>query len=395
MKILAIETSCDETALSIVEGNGPFNKAGFSVLGSALISQIDIHKEYGGVFPSLAKREHTKNLVPLLEEVLKKSRMLKKKKKVVPLSPALIAKLQKILEREQELLNAFLILIPRIEKPKIDAIAVTQGPGLEPALWVGINFAKALNIVWDVPLVPTNHMEGHIAGSLLDKKSLKASGGKSRMRSLAFPALALLISGGHTQLVLIKKWGSYKIIGETRDDAVGEAYDKVARMMGLPYPGGPEISILAEEERKNKIINPFQFPRPMMASKDYDFSFSGLKTAVLYTIKKIPELTPLIKKQIARELEDAITDVLISKTKSALIEYKTKSLILGGGVIANKHIRSSFTEMIKQFPKTSIYFPEPSLSTDNATMIAIAGYFNFLRKPKNTKNFKAEGNLSL
>jgi len=393
MKILAIETSCDETALSVVDASGPFGKASFNVPGSALISQIDIHKEYGGVFPSLAKREHTRNLIPLLEQVLKKSKLYKKRKKTVPFDEKTKKKLADMLSYEPDLLTAFLDFIPTIEKPKIDAIAVTQGPGLEPALWVGINFAKVLHYIWGVPLVPTNHMEGHVVASLMDKKSLT---GKSRMHSPAFPALALLISGGHTQLVLITKWGSYKIIGETRDDAVGEAFDKVARMMGLPYPGGPEISLLAKQARSASLpSDSISLPRPMITSKNYDFSFSGLKTAVLYSIKKIPDLTDEIKKNIAREFEDAVTEVLISKTKRAMIEHKTQSLILGGGVIANQYIRASFKKMAKEFPKLSLYFPERSLSTDNATMIALAGYFNFLKKPHHTKTFKASGNLSL
>jgi N6-L-threonylcarbamoyladenine synthase len=396
MKILSIETSCDETAVSIIEAAGGFKKASFKVLGNALISQIDIHKEYGGVFPSLAKREHSKNLTPLLEEVLKKSKLLKKGKKEKYFESGTIKKISKMLEREPELLKAFLEYIPTIEKPKIDAIAVTQGPGLEPALWVGVNFAKVLSMIWDKPLIPVNHMEGHVIASLLDKKSFS---GKSPLHPLAFPALTLLISGGHTQLVLIKDWLKYEIIGETRDDAVGEAFDKVARMLELPYPGGPQISRLAEQARlpnaQVRSTSAFTFPRPMITSPDFDFSFSGLKTSVLYTIKKIPALTPEIKMAIAEEFENAATEVLLSKTEKALKANKIKTLILGGGVVANTHIRSSFEKMIKNYTETALYFPHLSLSTDNAVMIALAGYFNYLKKPNFSKGFKAEGNLRL
>jgi N6-L-threonylcarbamoyladenine synthase len=401
MKILSIETSCDETAIAIIEASGGFKKPLFKVASSTLISQIDIHKEYGGVFPAIAKREHSKNLIPVLELALKKAKLFSLRKKPAPFDQKTFTKLEKLLEREPELMLAFLDFIPNINSPKIDAIAVTAGPGLAPALWVGVNFAKALSLVWNLPVIPTNHMEGHIAVSLLGKKPF------------SFPALALLISGGHTQLVLMKDWLKYKIIGETKDDAVGEAFDKVARMMGLPYPGGPEISKFAAIARKRKgsknsfpaqrpefIVSSQEtillaLPRPMLHSPDLDFSFSGLKTAVLYMIKKIPDLTLEIKQQIAREFEDSVTEVLISKTKKALAAHNIKTLILGGGVVANSHIRKSFEKALKDFPDTKLYFPELSLSTDNAVMIAMASYFNYLKKPKQNKAFRADGNLSL
>lgn len=393
MRILSIETSCDETAIAIIEASGGFKHPQFSVVASSLISQIDIHKEYGGVFPAIAKREHSKNLIPVLEAVLKEAKFLNLKNKISPFETRLHKKLHTLLEREPELSLGFFDLIPRLKKPKIDAIAVTAGPGLAPALWVGVNFAKALSLVWDVPVIPTNHMEGHVVASLLQKESI---GGKSPLKPLAFPALALLISGGHTQLVLMKDWLKYKIIGETKDDAVGEAFDKVARMMGLPYPGGPEISNLAAIARTSMdSSSEIVLPRPMLHSPDLDFSFSGLKTAVLYLIKKLPELTPKLKQEIAREFEDSVTEVLISKTKKALNQHEIKTLILGGGVVANSHIRMSFEEALKEFPETTLYFPELSLSTDNAVMIAMASYFNFVKNPKGKTTFKADGNLTL
>ncbi len=408
MRILSIETSCDETAIAIIEAVGQFKHPQFKVVASSLISQIDVHKEYGGVFPAIAKREHSRNLIPVLELVLKKAKFLNFRNKTQPFDTKTLKNLEKLLDREPELRLGFFDLIPRLKKPKIDAIAVTQGPGLAPALWVGVNFAKALSFIWDVPVIATNHMEGHVVASLLTKKSLS---GKSPLKVLAFPALALLISGGHSELVLIKDWLKYKIIGQTRDDAVGEAFDKVARMMGSPYPGGPEISKLAKIAREtglgvelpSEVLLPLGsstpkaiiLPRPMLHSGDLDFSFSGLKTSVLYLIKKIPELTSEIKQQIAREFEDAVTEVLISKTKKAVVKHNIKTLILGGGVVANSHIRESFEKTMQEFPKVNLYFPELSLSTDNAVMIGMAAYFNFLKKPKSTINFKADGNLSL
>ena len=357
MKILSIETSCDETAISIVEtGDG----VTFEILGNALISQIEHHKEYGGVFPTIAKREHIKNLPILLEQVLKEAG----------------------------------------SKDDIDAIAVTYGPGLEPALWTGINFAEGLALKWSKPIVPVNHMEGHIFSALLEEKR-----GKDEFSILNFkfpntPLLALLISGGHTQLVLSEKFLEYKIIGETLDDAVGEAFDKVARMMDLPYPGGPEISKLAEKcRRPTSTLSDFKFPRPMINSGTCDFSFSGLKTSILYTIKKIPELTEEIKQKIAKEFEDAVIEVLISKTKKALEETGAQTLVIGGGVSANEKIKIAFENMIKnKFSEVKLFVPDRELSTDNAIMIAVAGYFRYKQNSKKyTKDLeiKADGNLTL
>src|SRR3989344_3139284 len=279
MKILSIETSCDDTAITIMEAKGGIQDASFKILANISNSQIKIHTEYGGVYPMVAKREHIKNLPILLKQALKKAKLGKKKKPV-------------------------------------DVVAVTYGPGLEPALWTGIVFAKELAKKWGVPLIPVNHMEGHILSPFGKSK------GKFTIPKIDFPILSLLVSGGHTELIFSKNWMQYKIIGETLDDAAGEAFDKVARMMNLPYPGGPEISKLAEEVRvkeKQSLQNdslgvlsqsPRKFstenflcpspsllprvpetthlresiklPRPMIYSKNFDFSFSGLKTAVFY-----------------------------------------------------------------------------------------------------------------
>ncbi len=400
MKILGIETSCDETALALLEGSGSFNEAKIRVMDSALISQVDVHREYGGVFPSLAKREHIKNLIPLLEKVLKGGKMLQYKIRGEKIDDKTLEKLREILNREPDLFEAFIDFVPKIKKPAIEAVTVTTGPGLEPALWVGINFAKALSEFWKIPVVATNHMEGHIAASLISEKSFKA---KASLKKIKFPAMALLISGGHTQLVLIKDWKKYQVVGETRDDAVGEAYDKVARMMGLTYPGGPEIARLAELGRIEKKLgqlktDTFKLPRPMLNSDDFDFSFSGLKTSVLYLIKKKSLTNPILSEQekiaIATEFEAAVTEVLIKKTKKAIEANGIKTLILGGGVTANTFICQSFDKIItKEFPDIKIYLPEKTLSTDNAVMIALAGYFNRLQKTKQVQNIKADGNL--
>jgi N6-L-threonylcarbamoyladenine synthase len=236
MKLLGIETSCDETAVCIIAAEGNFGaEFRYNILGNALLSQATLHAKFGGVFPNLAKREHAKNLVPILKEALGQAGELRLDQS----SPA-TASLKALLVREPELLEQLEAFLQTHAKPDVDAIAVTAGPGLEPALWVGINFAKALSFAWNIPIVAANHMEGHIVLSMM---------GKERLAPFEFPALALLISGGHTELVLSKEFGTYQPIGQTRDDAAGEAFDKVARMLELPYPGGPEISRLAEEAR--------------------------------------------------------------------------------------------------------------------------------------------------
>ena len=429
MKILGIETSCDETAVCVMEAEGNIQNPSFKVLGDALNSQIKIHAEYGGVFPAIAKREHAKNLVPLLRKALGEAKKIfpqpplekEGEEKLAPFPPYArgdrgemrLDNLQKILTREPGLFEATKEFLETTNKPDIDFISVTAGPGLEPALWVGINFAIALGEAWGIPVLPSNHMEGHIASPLLSNHpptSITPASGhpsyKQEGMKIEFPALALLISGGHTELVLAKKWLSYEVIGKTKDDAVGEAFDKVARILGLPYPGGPEISKLAEKARASLSTlsrgemsegqrGAIKFPRPMLRTDDFNFSFSGLKTAVLYAAKKEGDLNDQTKKAFALEFEDAVTEVLITKTKKALEQYEIKTLILGGGVTANRHIRESFEKMIGDYPDTNLLIPDPKHSTDNALMIAVAGYINWLGGKRGEKNFVAEGNLSL
>lgn len=379
MRILAIETSCDETSLAILEAEGTFPSVSFRILADNTLSQIDIHKEYGGVFPMLAKREHARTLVPLLEKTLNDAGLYKKTSRHV-LEHPLREEFQHILEREPELFGQFLSKVVEIDPPLIDAIAVTQGPGLEPALWVGINFAKALAMIWKKPIIPVNHMEGHLLAPLLIKTEIG-----HELAQIEFPAIGLLVSGGHTELILMRGIGQYELIGETRDDAVGEAFDKVARILGLPYPGGPEIARLAESGHAG--VHPL--PRPMLHSKDYAFSFAGLKTAVLYLAKNLGTLSEEQKCDIAREFQDSAVEVLTTKTMRACEEFGAKSVILGGGVSANTVLRDTLSNKTQE-NGLSLFLPTSGLSTDNALMIAISGFFG-VALPEGAE-LKAKGN---
>lgn len=392
MLILAIETSCDDTAISLVKAQGGFEHPQFTVLAHNVSSQTKIHEKWGGVVPSLAKREHGRNLIPLLLKSLKDASRRQDNPRPKP-DPTISKKIQKILEREPELFELFNQTIPFLKIPKIDAIAVTEGPGLEPALWIGINFARALSLIWNKPLIPVNHLEGHLYASVINQRA-------KGQKTLQFPALALIISGGHTELVLVRNWLKHKQLGGTRDDAVGEAFDKVARLLDLPYPGGPQIAKLATET-KDKSKNPFSLPRPMINSPDFDFSFSGLKTAVLYLTQKLKAENRLDKKTkalIAADFQQACIDVLLAKTKKAIVKFKPKTVIAGGGVIANQELRRQLTEMVSQnFPDLSLFIPDFNYTTDNATMIAAAGYLRSLsnKKIKIAPELRARGQMPL
>lgn len=372
MRILAIETSCDETAIAIAEFGGSKIKPSIKIVSNIVSSQVKIHEKFGGVVPNLAKREHQKNLPLILFRALKESGTVRDRQ--IPKSK--LKTVEKMLEREPELLKRFKKYILPLKSPEIDAIAVTYGPGLAPALWVGVNFAKALAYIWNKPLLPTNHMAGHLYSAILQKEGIQ---------SIKFPALALLVSGGHTELVLAKGHGKYKVIGETLDDAAGEAFDKVARILGLKYPGGPEISRLAEKGKPER----YKLPRPMIASKDYNFSFSGLKTAVLYFARDHKKFS---KPDLAASFEKAAVDVLVSKTIRAVREYKVKTVLFGGGVAANKKLRLDLgRELAKQSAK--YFFPQLWMTGDNALMIALAAYF--AGKKKASGQVGAEANLRL
>ncbi|OHA91186.1 MAG: tRNA (adenosine(37)-N6)-threonylcarbamoyltransferase complex transferase subunit TsaD [Candidatus Zambryskibacteria bacterium RIFCSPHIGHO2_01_FULL_49_18] len=384
MKILAIETSCDETAVALLDITGPLENPEIKILGNTLLSQIPLHEQYGGVFPMLAKREHEKNLPILLKQTLEST------KSQAP--------------------NSKQIQNSKFEIPNIDFIAVTAGPGLEPALWAGITFAEELGKKWNKPVVPANHMAGHIFSVLYRTETNPKSEILNPKSALALPALALLVSGGHTELVLVKDFDKYEILGRTKDDAVGEAFDKVARMLGLHYPGGPKISALAEISRNKKPSSAqgygrakqetnFKFPRPMINSGDLNFSYSGLKTAVLYKIRDLGKLNDEMKEDIARAFEDAAVEVLVEKTRKALgnTSEDIKTLIIGGGVAANKHLVRELEEMMKDFDAVLLRMPERSLTTDNAVMIGIAAYVQVSCDPSLMEKREiiiAEGNLS-
>ena len=389
MIILSIETSCDDTGITIMEAKGETRNPSFEILADNLASQTKIHIKYGGVFPVLAKKEHKKNLPILLEQTLRQAKLKDKK------SP-------------------------------VDVIAVTYGPGLEMCLWEGITFAQDLAKKWNIPVIPVNHMEGHVFSVFGKNKPARnasrsdSGGGKFKIPKVHTPILSLLVSGGHTQLVLSKQWMKYEIIGETMDDAVGEAFDKVARMLDLPYPGGPEISRLVELERKSKLLRvrnfptekllksravalrtpyessfSFSLPRPMLYSKNFDFSFAGLKTAVLYLIRKIGKLDEETKSKIALEFENSAIECLVYKTKKAIEKYKIKTLIVAGGVAINKHLRNEVKKSIGKNIK--LFLPTKELSRDNSIMIGIAGYLNYIKNKKKIPkldNIKATGNLS-
>jgi N6-L-threonylcarbamoyladenine synthase len=388
MKILGIETSCDETAISLIEAHGTFERDfTFRILGNALLSQAKLHEQYGGVFPNVAKREHQRALVPVLQEVFRQAGLHDAPRSV---SEEVIAELGTMLEREPELFINLGQFLHSIGAPDVDAIAVTVGPGLEPALWVGINFAKALSLAWNAPVVAANHMEGHIM--------LSASDG-DRLARFDLPLLSLLISGGHTELVLSKRWMEYELLGATRDDAVGEAFDKVARLLDLPYPGGPHISRLASEARlrQGESATQVTLPRPMIDSKDYDFSFAGLKTAVRRLVEAGAPLSEDSKCALAREFEDACADVLIAKSMRAIEEFGAQALVVGGGVSANEHIRARLRSAIDDFGyETKLLIPPPELATDNALMIALAGYFRAQKREfARAETLRANGNLKL
>jgi len=325
MKILGIETSCDETAVAIVEH-------GTKILGSAIASSIEIHKKSGGIIPENAAREQIVSIIPIIKETLKKA---------------------------------------GLKSEDIDALAVTYGPGLIGSLLVGVETAKTLAFVWKKPLVPVNHLVAHLYANWLDKD-------ESNLPS--FPALGLVVSGGHTDLVNIKDHGKLEWIAATRDDAAGEAFDKTARLLGLPYPGGPEISKLADKFFKESQIKNYKldmFPRPLSGKNTLDWSFSGLKTAVLRKVETDPTSSKLNKAELAAQIQEAIVDSLVEKTTSAVEHYKPKSLLVSGGVAANKRLREKLQKSVKDKQiAIDLFIPDPKYCTDNGAVIAACAYFN-------------------
>jgi len=319
MRILGIETSCDETAAAVVED-------GTKILSSVIASSQEIHKKYGGIIPEQAAREQLKSMIPVLNETL------------------------------------------RLRSGQVDAIAVTVGPGLIGSLLIGVETARTLAWLWNKPIIPINHLIAHIYGNYLSKSKIY------------FPAICLVVSGGHTELVLMKSHGQFRWIGGTRDDAAGECFDKCARLLDLGYPGGPAIATAADKSEIRNQKSETKLPRPMIGQDNFDFSFSGLKTAVINQIKTMkPHFAKATRgkqfpNQLAYEIQEAITDVLVAKTLKAAQHFKVKSILVGGGVAANKRLRAKFKIQNSKF---KIFIPEPKLCTDNAAIIACAAFFNY------------------
>lgn len=324
--ILGIESSCDETSVAIV-------KNGREVLSNVINTQISIHELYGGVVPEIASRNHVENISPVMKEALKQA---------------------------------------NVTLDDIDGIACTYGPGLVGALLVGVAYAKALSYASGKPLIATNHIEGHIAANYITYKELKP------------PFLTLLISGGNTQLVLVKDYTRFEILGKTRDDAVGEAFDKVARVIGLGYPGGPKMDKLAKEGTPNIEL-------PKVHVDGLDFSFSGLKTAVINLHHKMPDIN---KADLAASFEKNVAEILIENTKKAIKETGITKIALAGGVSANSYIREEFSKLQDE-KNIEVYYPELKLCTDNAAMIASAGYYNFIKGNTSDLTLNAVPNLKL
>lgn len=323
---LGIESSCDETSVAIV-------KNGREVLTNIINTQIEIHKQFGGVVPEIASRKHIENISDVTKEALKQS---------------------------------------GFKFEDIDAVACTYGPGLVGALLVGVGYAKALSYALNKPLVGVNHIEGHIAANYITFPDLKP------------PFLCLVVSGGHTHLVYIEDYTKFEILGRTRDDAIGEAYDKVARVIGLEYPGGPKIDKLAKEGSPNIKL-------PETYFDNLDFSFSGIKTAVLNLHHKDPEIN---KADLCASFEKATTDMLITNTRKAIKQYNINKIALAGGVSANSYIRSCFTNLGQEL-NIDVYYPELKLCTDNAAMIASAGYYDFMAGKRSDLTLNAVPNLKI
>lgn len=367
MKVIGIETSCDETAVAVVE----FDKGRISVLSNVVSSQVKLHAKYGGVVPHLASREHAKNIGHVFDRALAEA----------GISP-------KTCNLELGTYNF-----------PIDVIAVTRGPGLGPSLIIGIAFAKTLAYKYDKPLIGVNHLDGHIHSNWLPSVDRVSSSPPTLKlwwagKFQVFPALCVVVSGGHTELVLMRDHRKYKLIGETLDDAIGEAFDKVARLLGLGYPGGPAISKLAERGDTAR----YPLPSPMISAKNYNFSYSGLKTAVLYLIRDLGgQLDDKQKADIAASFQKAAIDVVVAKVERAAKEFKANSLMLSGGVAANIMLRERLRATAEELA-IPYFCPPLEYTTDNAAMIALAGIFAYEKsriKRFLYKRVQMDSNLSL
>lgn len=330
--ILGIESSCDETAAAVV-------KNGREVLSNIIASQIPVHRKFGGVVPEIASRKHIENILPVIDEALKQAKVTIK---------------------------------------DIDAVAVTYGPGLVGALLVGLSAAKALAWANNKPLIGVNHLEGHVFANFLNDKNLKP------------PFLALVVSGGHTAILHVLDYNKFELLGQTRDDAAGEAFDKIARVMGMQYPGGPEIEKLALEGNPHAI----EFPRALL-QEGYQFSFSGLKSAVInYLHNEEQSGRPVNKADVAASFQEAIVDVLVQKSIHALKETGLENIVLAGGVSANKYLQIKLDEAAKNIGANLVH-PTPILCTDNAVMIACRGYFMYKNGEESPLDLNAVPSLKL
>jgi N6-L-threonylcarbamoyladenine synthase len=338
MRILAIETSCDETAAAVVSKNPKENCV--KILSNVVASSLALHSKTGGIIPDIAAREQLKFMIPVLKDAIEKS---------------------------------------KLEIKDLDAIAVTQGPGLIGSLLIGVETAKTLSYLWNKPIIPVNHLFGHIYANWLTTNDQSP-------KAIRFPALALLVSGGHTDLVLIESHDKFKWLGGTLDDAAGEAFDKIGRLLNLPYPAGPTI----EEMAKKGNAKAFNFPRPMIGSKDFNFSFSGLKAAVMREIIKIRNMDEKTKINIATCVQKSIIEVLVRKTLKAAEKYGVKSILLGGGVAANQKLRDELLTQCSKF-NVKLFYPEKKLCTDNAVMIGAYALFH----PEKTSWDKVAANPEL
>ncbi len=335
MYILGLESSCDENAASIIK----FNKKGdFKVLSDIISSQISIHQEYGGVVPEIAAREHVLSILPTINQAINQA---------------------------------------KIKPQSISAIALTSGPGLITSLISTSETAKALAFVWNKKIIEINHIEGHVYSAFIESQ-----------KKIKFPALILTVSGGHNILALMEKNLKYKIIGQTLDDAAGEAFDKAAKMMNLGYPGGPAISKMAEKYlQETKKIKEIELPRPMANLPNFNFSFSGLKTALLYQLKKDKNWKKKIP-QYCYSFQRAVIDILILKTSKAIKKHNIKTVLLVGGVSANNELKKAFEQKIKKdFQNIKLLYPSNRYTGDNAVMIALAGIYHFLYNKKSLKDY--------
>ncbi|MBI2036304.1 tRNA (adenosine(37)-N6)-threonylcarbamoyltransferase complex transferase subunit TsaD [Candidatus Microgenomates bacterium] len=392
MRILGIETSCDETAAAVIEAEKGDQKV--KLLSNVITSSLALHAKTGGIIPEVAAREQVKYIIPVIQQTLRESNLYPLSSKI-NLQPS------------------------TIYRPDIDAIAVTVGPGLIGSLLVGVETAKTLAYVWNKPIIPINHLVGHIyanwvnqlsvlhsrssdsgssvigqSGSETDQQTTDQPISENRQQKTdnitpEFPALALIVSGGHTDLVLMKNHGKLTWLGGTRDDAAGEAFDKIGRLLGFSYPAGPMIAKIAEQGNPKA----FNFPRPIIDSNDFDFSFSGLKTAVFKEVgsQKLEVRSKQLLADLSASVQQAIVDVLVAKTIKAAQKYKVKSILLGGGVAANQKLREQLKlEIVRQRRirlwrrnwklEIPFFVPEKWLCTDNAAMIASAAFFNLARK---------------